>query len=98
MKKGLELLELEYNHHLHAIFYYNCFVLYNAMNEISISQKYYKLAVKYKDYCDTLKARLENKTEVEDQTTFLLQYPWHVCFVSYWYFDYIVESEEIEIQ
>lgn len=91
-KKGLELLELEYNHHLHAIFYYNCFVLYNAMNETSLSQKYYKLAVKYKDYCDTLKARLENKTEVEDQTTFLLQYPWHVCFVSYWYFDYIIGS------
>lgn len=92
-KKGLELLELEYNRHLYAIFYYDCHVLYKAMNNIATSEKYYNLAVCNKEYCDTLKARLEGKNEVEDQTTFLLQYPWHVCFVSYWYFDYIpIES------
>lgn len=91
-KKGLELLELEYNHHLHAIFYYNCYILYKSMDEGKISEKYYNLAVNYKEYCNTLKARLENKNEVEDQTTFLLQYPWHVCFVSYWFFDYIFKD------
>lgn len=88
-KKGLELLELEYNHHLYAIFYYDCYILYKTMGEMEISRKYYNLALSNKEYCDTLKARLEGKNEVEDQTTFLLQYPWHVCFVSYWYFDYI---------
>lgn len=91
-KKGLELLELEYNRHLHAIFYYDCYVLYKEMNDATGSQKYYNLAVQNKEYCDTLKARLEGKNEVEDQTTFLLQYPWHVCFVSYWYFDYIFQE------
>lgn len=91
-KKGLELLELEYNRHLHAIFYYDCYVLYDAMNDMETSQKYYDLAVCNKEFCDTLKARLEGRDEVEDQTTFLLQYPWHVCFVSYWYFDYIFQE------
>lgn len=91
-KKGLELLELEYNHHLHAIFYYNCYVLYKTMGQAISATKYYNLALDCKEYCDTLKARLENKNEVEDQTTFLLQYPWHVCFVSYWYFDYLFEN------
>lgn len=94
-KKGLELLELEYNHHLYAIFYYDCYVLYRTMNDMETSQKYYDLAVHNKKYCDTLKARLEGKTEVDDQTTFLLQYPWHVCFVSYWYFDYIFQENPI---
>lgn len=88
-KKGLKLLEIESNHHLHAIFYYDCYVLYKSMNEKSISQRYYDLAEKNKNYCDTLKARMEGKKVVEDETTFLLQYPWHVCFVSYWYFDCI---------
>lgn len=92
VKKGLELLELEYNRHLHAIFFYNCHVLYNSINERMPSKKYYDLAVKNKEYCKTLKARLEGKKEVEDQTTFLLQYPWHVCFVSYWYVDFIYEN------
>lgn len=92
-KKGLELLELEYNHHLYAIFYYDCYVFYKTMGETEASRKYYNLAVNNKEYCDTLKARLEGKNEVEDQTTFLLQYPWHVCFVSYWYLDYIPQRE-----
>lgn len=91
-KKGLELLELEYNRHLYAIFYYDCYALYKAMGDTVNSQKYYDLAVCNKEYCDTLKARLEGKDEVEDQTTFLLQYPWHVCFVSYWYFDYMFQE------
>lgn len=91
-KKGLELLELESNHHLHAIFYYNCYALYNKMQIEETAQKYYCWAVKNKQYCDTLSARLEGKTEVEDQTTFLLQYPWHVCFVSYWQFNYILSK------
>lgn len=89
-KKGLELLELEYNKHLYAIFYYDCHVLYKKMNQDATAKKYYDLAIDYKKHCDTLKARLENKNEVDDQTTFLLQYPWHICFVSYWYFDYIL--------
>lgn len=94
-KKGLDLLELEYNRHLHAIFYYNCYVLYKVMGDTVHMQKYYDLAVCNKEYCDTLKARLEGKNEVEDQTTFLLQYPWHVCFVSYWQFDYIFKENTI---
>ncbi len=96
-KKGLELLELEYNRHLHAIFYYDCYVLYKEMNNEVNSQKYYDLAVCNKEYCDTLKARLEGKDEVEDQTTFLLQYPWHICFVSYWQFDYIFKENSISV-
>lgn len=88
-KKGLEFLELEDNHHLHAIFYYDCYVLYTAIGDIVFAQKYYDLAMRNKQYCDTLNARLEGKDKVDDQTTFLLQYPWHICFVSYWYFDYV---------
>ena len=65
------------------------------MNDMETSQKYYDLAEHNKKYCDTLNARLEGKTEVDDQTTFLLQYPWHVCFVSYWYFDYIFQENPI---
>lgn len=94
-KKGLELLELEDNHHLHAIFFYNCYVLYKAMNAMAIAEKYLNLAVRDKEHCVTLKARLEGQKEVEDQTTFLLQYPWHVCFVSYWQFDYIFQESSL---
>lgn len=93
VKKGLDLLELEYNRHLHAIFNYNCYVLYDTMGDKKEADKYFQLAVKYKEHCDTLKARLEGRRQVEDNTTFLLQYPWHVCFVSFWYFDYVFDLE-----
>lgn len=87
--KGLELLAMERNKHLHAIFYYNCYVLNERMGNHEQAAKYYSKAAKNKEFCQTLKARLEGKSVVEDNTTFLLSKPWHVCFVSYGYFDLI---------
>lgn len=87
--KGLELLELESDKHIHAIFYYNCYLLNKSMGNIKEQQYFYGLAYANRKYCETLKARLENKESVSDNTTFLLSKPWHVCFVSYWYFDYL---------
>lgn len=88
-KKGLELLAMEPNKHLHAIFYYNCYVLNERMGNHEESAIFYSKAQKNKEFCRTLKARLEGKDVVEDNTTFLLSKPWHVCFVSYGYFDFI---------
>lgn len=89
VKKGLELLDSESDRHLHAIFYYNCYVLSKASGDLAKQQNFYNLAYKNRHYCETLTARLEGKDEVADNTTFLLSLPWHVCFVSYWYFDYL---------
>lgn len=88
-KRGLELLAMETNKHLHAIFYFNCYVLNERMGNHEKAEKYYAKALKNKKFCQTLKARLEGKETVDDNTTFLLSKPWHVCFVSYSYFDYI---------
>lgn len=87
--KGLELLDTESDKHIHAIFYYNCYLLNKASNNLEKEKYFYKLAYVNRKYCETLKARIEGKAEVEDNTTFLLSKPWHVCFVSYWYFDYL---------
>ena len=92
IKQGLDLLQTESNHHLFAIFFYDCYLFYKKFGQREKSEEYYKYSVKYKDHCETLKARLEGRSEVADNTTFLLNYPWHICFVSYWYFDLIYDD------
>mgnify|MGYP004655749251 CR=1 FL=1 len=87
--KGLDLLELESDKHIHAIFYYNCYKFNKLIGNKDKEEFFYKRAYFYREYCETLKARLEGKNTVSDNTTFLLTKPWHVCFVSYWYFDYL---------
>ena len=91
--KGMELLDTECDKHLHAIFYYNCYVLNKSMNNLEKQTYFYNLAVANKRFCKTLTARLNGEDVVSDNTTFLLSKPWHVCFVSFWYIDYLNDLE-----
>lgn len=86
----LKLLDMESDKHLHAIVNYNLYVINERIfNNPTQAKYYYDKAYSLRDYCMTLKSRMENLTTTPDKTTFLLSKPWHVCFVSYWNMDYL---------
>lgn len=82
----LELLNWVPDKHMHAFISYNLFLFYNAIGNFEAAELYYKKADKLKAYCHTLECRI-NGTFTSDGTDFLLNKPWHVCFLSHWCFD-----------
>lgn len=74
--------------HLHSFINYNLYLLYKGMGNQETAQKYYREADRLKNFCHTLKCRIDH-TSTDDHTDFLLTKPWHVCFLTYWCFDLI---------
>lgn len=69
--------------HLIAIASYDLYFFFDTVNDNEKAVKYYDLAYKYREYCNTLNARLTTINS-NDGTAPLLSHPWHVCFLSYW--------------
>ena len=69
--------------HLIAIASYDLYVFFNKVKNFVQAEKYYNIAYEYRKHCNTLNARFNSST-ANDGTTPLIDYPWHVCFLSYW--------------
>lgn len=89
--KALELLKRVPDKHMHAILYYNLHLLYKKINS-SKSQLYMNLANENHEHCETLSIRLKKKQNNKNTiSNYLLKRPWHVCFLSCWEFDFILD-------
>lgn len=82
---GNDLIRVEPDRHIHALFYYNLYLIYLKQNNEQKQKHYYELAQRNKDACRPVLARLNKQTTPE--TRFVLKYRWHVCFLAYWTYD-----------
>ncbi len=83
----ISFLQDERDKHMHAISFYNLYVYYkNIAKDSEKANMYYEQTVKNKNYCNTLKARIQGENTCNG-TEFLLTKKWHVCFLSYWDID-----------
>jgi len=92
LNKILRLLCFEPDMHIHAIIYYNIYLAYDEMGHKKFSQKYHNLAWNHRDYCSSLKSRMEGTVQ---DNRFILNLPWHVCFLAYWEYDILISYPEI---
>lgn len=83
------LFTFEPDKHLHSFMNYNLYLFYSDLGVITEAEKYYKRANKLKEYCSTLKMRMEQKNDTN--RSFLLSKRWHVCFLEYWTFDVLMQ-------
>lgn len=88
--KAIELLKRVPDKHMHAILYYNLYVL-NRFTNSEKATAYYKQAKSNCEYCHTLSVRMGISEQENRVTSFLLTKPWHVCFLSCWDFDFILD-------
>lgn len=91
--QGINLVKQEPDRHIHALFYYDMYLIHFNLNHKTKARKYYDLASKEASACKPIYARLNNKPTPE--TKFVLKYKWHVCFLAYWTYD-ILENETSE--
>ena len=69
--------------HLIAIASYDLYYFFDTVNDNEKATKYYDIAYKFREHCNTLNARLTT-IHPNDGVAPLLKHPWHVCFLSYW--------------
>lgn len=90
--KICKLLELETDKHIVAIIYYNLYLYYKNVKDVSNSERCLAKCHSLKAHCRSLNARLTGTT-TGDGTDILLSNPWHVCFLDYWDLDYLEDLE-----
>lgn len=94
IKNAERLLNEEPDLHIHALLYYDLYVYYkNDPNENMKSKYYYNKAKEIMQYCLPVRDRILNKEHVS--TKFILTKKWHICYLSYWTFDILINQDDI---
>lgn len=82
---GEKLVLLEPDLHIHALFYYNVYSLYELMGDKVASSKYHKKVQDLKEYNKYIKARFDGAKTKEEKER--LKNPWYICYLSFWNHD-----------
>ena len=83
--EGEKLTLKEPDLHIHALFYYNVYALYQLQNDEVNAAAYYQKVINLKEQSRYIKARFEGaKTKEEAER---LKYPWFICYLSFWNHD-----------
>lgn len=82
-----KLLTVEPDKHIHALYYYNMFLISAAENNIPQSEFYYQKASALQNECRFIAARISRVGKYKQEIRCRLKKPWHVCFLSFWTYD-----------
>lgn len=82
-----KLLTIEPDKHIHALYYYNMYLISAANNNNSQSEFYYKKASDLQNECRFIAARISGVDKYQREIRCRLKKPWHVCFLSFWTYD-----------
>lgn len=91
-----KLLEIEPDKHIHALYYYDMYLIYDSMNETSKSEFFYTKAFNLQNECRFIAARLSGTGKHHREIRCRLKKPWHVCFLSFWTYDLPTDENLIE--
>ena len=85
IERGQNLIPLEPDHHIHALFYYNAYAVLNKSGETERSQIYYKKAYALKEHSRYIKARIDEPKTKEEKNR--IKHPWYIIYLSFWNHD-----------
>lgn len=85
IERGENIITLEPDHHIHALFYYNAYAVLNKSGEINRSQIYYNKAYALKEYSRYIKARIDRPKTREEKNR--IKHPWYIIYLSFWNHD-----------
>ena len=67
IERGQNIISLEPDHHIHALFYYNAYAVLNKAGETERSQIYYNKAYALKEHSRYIKARIDGPKTKEEK-------------------------------
>lgn len=82
-----KLLPLEPDQHIHALYYYNMYLIAKMQNNEALSNNYLSKASALQDKCRFIAARISGDGKYRREIRCRLRKPWHVCFLSFWTYD-----------
>jgi len=85
IERGQNIILLEPDHHIHALFYYNAYAVLNKAGETERSQIYYNKAYALKEYSRYIKARIDGPKTKEEKNR--IKHPWYIIYLSFWNHD-----------
>lgn len=85
IERGQNIIPLEPDHHIHALFYYNAYAVLNKSGETARSQIYYNKAYALKEYSRYIRARIDGPKTKEEKNR--IKHPWYIIYLSFWNHD-----------
>lgn len=85
IERGQNIISLEPDHHIHALFYYNAYAVLNKAGETERSQIYYNKAYALKEHSRYIKARIDGPKTKEEKNR--IKHPWYIIYLSFWNHD-----------
>lgn len=85
IERGENIISLEPDHHIHALFYYNAYAVLNKADETERSQIYYNKAYALKKHSRYIKARIDGPKTKEEKNR--IKHPWYIIYLSFWNHD-----------
>ncbi len=95
MNSAKKLLLVEPDKHIHALYYYNMYLISVSRGNQVESEYYYKKASSLQTHCRFVAARISGVNKHHREIRCRLKKPWHVCFLSYWTYDLPLEDRWI---
>lgn len=85
IERGENIISLEPDHHIHALFYYNAYAVLNKSGEAERGQIYYNKAYELKEHSRYIKARIDGPKTKEEKNR--IKHPWYIIYLSFWNHD-----------
>lgn len=85
IERGQNIIPLEPDYHIHALFYYNAYAVLNKSGETERSQTYYSKAYALKEHSRYIKARIDGPKTKEEKNR--IKHPWYIIYLSFWNHD-----------
>lgn len=85
IERGQNIIPLELDHHIHALFYYNAYAVLNKSGETARSQIYYNKAYALKEHSRYIRARIDGPKTKEEKNR--IKHPWYIIYLSFWNHD-----------
>lgn len=85
IQRGQNILSLEPDQHIHALFYYNAYAVLNKSGETERSKIYYNKACALKEHSRYIKARIDGPKTKEEKNR--IKHPWYIIYLSFWNHD-----------
>lgn len=85
IERGQNIIPLEPDHHIHALFYYNAYAVLNKSGETARSQIYYNKAYALKEHSRYIRARIDGPKTKEEKNR--IKHPWYIIYLSFWNHD-----------
>lgn len=85
IERGQNIISLEPDQHIHALFFYNAYAVLNKSGETERSQIYYNQACALKEHSRYIKARIDGPKTKEEKNR--IRHPWYIIYLSFWNHD-----------